>query len=73
MPWRDFVEDDAARIPPPELVAEAKRFPGDWVYEVAGGVEPSDRVPPDLIVGAWAVDDSGALTGEFVPNLRFRG
>lgn len=65
--------DDMARTPPAALVAEAKKFPGAWVYEIAGGVDPSGRVPPELIIGAWAVDDSGELTGEFVPNPRFRG
>jgi hypothetical protein len=25
-------------------------------------------VAPELIIGAWAVDESGRLTGEFMPN-----
>jgi len=64
---------DAARTPPPELTAEARKVPGGWVYEIAEGVDPRGRVPPELIVGAWAVDDSGELTGEFVPNPKFQG
>jgi len=57
---------------PPELVAEAAKYPGGWVYEIAPGYDPDGAVPPDAIVGAWKVDDHGRLTGEFTPNPNFR-
>ena len=59
------------RIPPLELVEEAKRFPDGWVYEIAGFYRPEDAVPPEAIKGAWTVDIYGRLTGEFTPNPRF--
>jgi hypothetical protein len=62
---------DEPREPRPELVAEAKRIPGGWVYEIHPGVDPHGAVPPELIIGAWAVDESGNLTGEFEPNPNY--
>jgi hypothetical protein len=38
----------------PELVSEAQRFPGGWVYEIEGEFGPNDAVPPEAIRGAWA-------------------
>jgi hypothetical protein len=64
---------DEARPIPPELVAEAKKFPGGWVYEIGEGVDPAGEVPPELIRGAWAVDAAGELTGEYRPNPRYTG
>lgn len=62
-----------ARKPPPDLVSEARRFPGGWVYEVEGDFGPKDTVPPEAIRGAWAVDQDGNLTGEYKENPRYRG
>jgi hypothetical protein len=62
---------DQARVPTAELVAEARKFPGGWVYEIDGQFGADEHVPPEAIVGAWAVDESGHLTGEFVPNPRY--
>lgn len=62
---------DEPREPPPELVVEAKKFPRGWVYEIEPGIDPTGRVPPELIRGAWAVDDRGELTGEFLPNPKY--
>lgn len=56
------------RQPPPKLLAEARRFPNGWVYEIEGEFGPDDAVPPEAIKGAWAVDADGNLTGEFKPN-----
>jgi hypothetical protein len=60
------------RKPPPELVAEARRFPGGWVYEIEGEFGPNDAVPPEAIRGAWAVDREGKLTGEYRANPKYR-
>ena len=59
-------------MPPPELIAEASRTPGGWVYEIVGTFGPDHAVPPEAIKGAWKVDDNGELTGEYRPNRRFR-
>lgn len=50
--------------PNPELVAEAQRVLGGWVYEIDGDFPPGERVSPEAIVAAWKVDDRGSLTGE---------
>ncbi len=56
----------------PALVAEARRVPGGWVYEIVGEFAPEQDVPPGAIKGAWKVDDNGVLTGEYVANPNFR-
>jgi hypothetical protein len=58
--------------PSAALVAEAKKVPGGWVYEIAAGVDPAGRVPPEYVIGAWAVNDVGELTGEYLPNPNYR-
>ena len=55
------------------MIAEAKANPNGWVYQIAGGFGPNDRVPPDCIKGAYKVDANGILTGEFQPNPNYRG
>jgi hypothetical protein len=57
---------------PRELVAEAARYPGGWVYEIVPGYDPQGTVPAEAIIGAWKVDDAGRLTGEFTPNPNHR-
>ncbi|GAA3544676.1 hypothetical protein [Kribbella ginsengisoli] len=74
-PWQKKPAAELAtemRTPPPELVAEAARTPGGWVYDIdADWVDdPDGAVPPEAIRGGWRVDDSGQLTGEFVPNAK---
>lgn len=43
---------------PAALIAEAKRKPGGWVYEIVGDYGPNDAVPPTAIRGAWKAPDS---------------
>ena len=57
---------------PPALVAEAKRQPGGWVYEIAGKYGPDDPVPPTAIRGAWKVDKDGEIIDDFLPNPNYR-
>jgi len=57
--------------PTPEMVAEAKNNPNGWVYQIDGQFGPKDRIPPESIVGAYKVDSSGNLTGEFKPNPNY--
>jgi hypothetical protein len=60
------------RAPSPELVEEARRFPGGWVYEIDGTFGPDEAVPPEAIRGAWAVGSDGRLTGHYEANPRYR-
>ena len=55
--------------PTKEARAEAKQNPGGWVYAIDGRYDPNGAVPPQAIAGAWKVDDSGDIVGEFIPNL----
>lgn len=59
------------RQPPPQLLEEARRTPGGFVYEIDGDWGDA-AVPPTAIVGAWTVDPEGHLTGEFEPNPNYR-
>ena len=52
---------------------EAKRNPGGWVYQIDGSYGPHECVPPEMIVGAWKVDEDGIIVGEFEPNPNYRG
>jgi hypothetical protein len=60
--------------PSPELVAEARSNPGGWVYEIDGDMvgDPDGEVPPEAIIGAWKVDDTGSLTSEYKANPNYR-
>ncbi|MFC5743572.1 hypothetical protein [Dyella tabacisoli] len=58
--------------PSPGAIAEAKRTPGGWVYEVRGNYGPNDYVPPHAVVGAWKVGDAGEIVGDFIPNPNFK-
>jgi hypothetical protein len=62
----------AARSISPELVEEAKRNPGGWVYEIEGDFGPAEAIPSNAIRGAWKVDDGGRIVGDLVPNPNFR-
>ena len=55
-----------------EMVEEARRVPGGWVYEIDGTFGPDEAVPPEAIRGAWAVDSDRTLTGEYEANPRYR-
>ncbi|WP_125936570.1 hypothetical protein [Streptomyces sp. WAC 06738] len=54
-------------------MAEARRHPGGWVYEIDGAMvdDPHGEVPPSAIVGAWEVDPDGALTGVYEANPNY--
>ena len=54
------------------MVEEARKNPNGWVYVIDGKFGPNDAVPPEAIVGAWKVDASGKLTGEYKANPNYR-
>ncbi|HEY6018973.1 MAG TPA: hypothetical protein VIY48_03500 [Candidatus Paceibacterota bacterium] len=56
----------------PDVVQAARENPNGWVYKIEGSYGPTERVPPEAIVGAWKVDANGNLTGEFMPNPKFQ-
>ncbi|MDQ0465245.1 hypothetical protein QO010_003032 [Caulobacter ginsengisoli] len=65
-------DGDQPRPPTSEAArAEAKANPGGWVYEIGGGYDAVEAVPPQAIKGAWKVDDQGEITGEYKPNPNF--
>jgi hypothetical protein len=59
------------QAPPESAKAEARDNPGGWVYEIAGGYDNTEAVPPQAIEGAWRVDEHGEMTGEYKPNANF--
>jgi hypothetical protein len=61
----------AAITPEPGEIEEATRHPGGWVYRIAGNYGPDDGVPPEAIAGAWKVDGTGQIVGDFKPNPNF--
>jgi hypothetical protein len=58
--------------PTPEAIAQAKVNPGGWVLVVDAFSGPADQVPAERIRGAWKVDERGIITGDFVPNPKYR-
>lgn len=62
-----------SRTPPPELLAEARRQRGGWVYEIDGAMvsDPDGEVPPTAIIGAWEVSRDGTLTGVYRANPNY--
>ncbi|MFW6691434.1 hypothetical protein [Streptomyces sp. MAR4 CNX-425] len=65
--------DKTTRTPPPELVAEARRHAGGWVYEIDATMvdDPDGEVPPTAIVGGWEVSRKGTLTGVYMANPNY--
>ncbi len=61
------------RMPPSELIQEAKANPGGWVYEISGKYDPNGEVPPHAIKGAWQVNQAGeVIPGSYQANPNFR-
>ncbi len=58
--------------PTPEAIAQARLNPGGWVLVVDSYSGPGDKVPPERIQGAWKVDGDGIITGDFIPNPKYR-
>ncbi len=58
--------------PTPEAIAQAKLNPGGFVLVVDGFSGPADKVPPERVLGVWKVDAQGVITGDFIPNPKYR-
>lgn len=59
------------RTPSKGAIAVAAKTPGGWVYEYGGGLNPNGAIPREAILGAWQVDDSGKIIGEFRANPNY--
>jgi hypothetical protein len=57
--------------PNDQIREEAKRHPGGWVYAIDGHYDPNGAIPPYGIKGAWKVNDSGEIVGNFIPNPNY--
>ena len=57
--------------PTPAAIAQAKLYPGGWVYAIEGDYNLVEAVPPQAVRGAWKVDANGVMTGEFILNPNF--
>ncbi|WP_397447808.1 hypothetical protein [Polaribacter sp. R77954] len=54
-----------------ELIKEAKKHPNGWVYVLDKEYEGKEEVPAKFIKGAWKVNESGEITGEFESNPNY--
>jgi len=61
------------RVPSEGARAEAMNTPNGWVYEIDGEqvADPDGAVPPRAIIGAWQVDETGKIIGDFMPNPNY--
>ena len=46
---------------------------GGYLYRLDPDCDPNGQVPPEKIQGAWAVDASGRIVGQFQANPNYRG
>ncbi len=53
-------------------IEEATKFPNGYIYRIDERYEPGEDVPPDKILGAWKVGESGKIIGEFIPNKNYK-
>jgi SseB protein N-terminal domain len=52
--------------------AAARQRPESWLYVIDPAFDPDGEVPPHGVVGAWWVDASGEIGGEFRHNPNYR-
>ena len=61
--------------PPPisdEMREHARVLPNSWLYVLDPAVDPGAEVPPELVVGAYPVDERGELEPDFQHNPAYR-
>ena len=51
-----------------EMRAHAKVQPDSWLYVLDPAADPDLAVPPELVIGAYPVDERGELVEAFEPN-----
>ena len=57
--------------PSAQAIEEAKNHPNGFIYRVDGDYRENEHIPPEAIVGAWKVNESGEIDGEFIPNPNY--
>ena len=58
---------------PEEVVEEARKHPGGWVYVIDGDYGPEAYVPYGAIEGAWKVDADGVIVpGSYEGNPNYQ-
>lgn len=69
-----MIDAGTSRVPPitEEMRRAAQGQPGSWLYVIDPAFDQAGEVPPEGIVGAYRVDDSGNITEEFTENPRYR-
>lgn len=65
--------DPGKITPEPQELEEATRNPNGWVYRISGTYGPDEEIPPEAIIGAWKVDESGKISGDFIRNPKYKG
>lgn len=55
-----------------EIINAARKNPNGWVYKIEGTFGSDEYVPPEAVVGAWRVDETGNVTGDFIKNPRYQ-
>jgi len=57
--------------PSEEAKKEAINHPNGYVYVIDGSYAGKEDVPPEAIAGAWKVDETGNIEGNFIPNPNY--
>ncbi len=55
-----------------DVIRAARENANGWVYKIEGSFSPTEYIPPEAVVGAWKVNENGNLTGEFIPNQKYK-
>lgn len=50
------------------LLAEAKKLPNGYVYEIDSRFERDGAIPPWAVLRGWVIDSNGYPTGEVIEN-----
>jgi hypothetical protein len=58
--------------PSEEAIKAAKQNPGGWVYQIDKAYIHCQSIPPEAILGAWQVNDTGVIVGDFIPNPNYQ-
>lgn len=61
------------RVPTSGEIEQARLNPNGWVYRIEGEYTDSETIPPEAIIGAWKVDVSGCIEGDFTANPNYKG
>lgn len=67
------INNEAADVTHPEAseIEEARKYPGGWIYRIAGIFGPNDEVPREAVIGAWQVSALGEIVGSFRHNPNY--